>query len=295
MVNLADLLREEGRANEARVVMDEASQLNGLPREERMGILVETAELTRDLHLWSESITEWNKIGEMAESEGSPELEEVFAGGLGETWFLAGDLTRADPLLRRSLQLLRQDPGASASHVATALGLMARLYINEGKLALAGEALDEAIQKDQETLGATHPQVAPLLELRAEVLSRRGEIQSARNDVEQARSIMSSHFGSNSTEVAGVLTELGDVEVRAKRPEAAVAQYASAMELLRAGGVDGFRFEPALVVRYAAALKAAHRTEEARVLLQSFSAEKGNAGKGAVAPAVVSASSFREK
>jgi len=295
VVNLTDLLREEGRASEARLVLDEASQLTGLSREDQISILVETAELTRDLHLWNESVVEWNKIGEMAANGDSPELEEMFAGGLGETWFLAGNLARAEPLLRRSLQLLREDSGTSPSQVATALGLMARLYINQSKLALAEEALNEAIAKDEETLGAVHPQVAPLLELRAEVLSRRGEIQSARNDVEQARSIMTSHFGSNSTEVAGVLTELGDVEARAKRPDAAVVQYAMAMDLLRAGGADGIRFEPALVARYAAALKAAHRPEEARALLQSFSDEKGNGAKGPVTSSVISSSSFREK
>jgi tetratricopeptide (TPR) repeat protein len=257
--------------------------------------LVESAELTRDLHRRSESIAEWNKIGEMADSEHSRELEEVFAGGLGEAWFLAGNLARAEPLLRRSLQLLREDPGTSPSQVATALGLMARLYINDGRLALAEEALDEAIAKDEENLGAAHPRVATLLELKADVLSRRGEIQSARNNVERARGIMTTHFGSNSTEVAGVLTESGDVEARAKRPEAAVVQYSIAMGLLRACGADGLRFEPALVARYAAALKAAHRPEEARALLQSFSAQKGNAATGAATSAVVSASSFRGK
>jgi hypothetical protein len=67
------------------------------------------------------------------------------------------------------------------------------------------------------------------------------------------------------------------------------------MQLLRAAGADGFRYEPPLVARYAAALKAAHRPEEARELLQRFSAEEGNAAKGAVTSAMSNASSFREK
>jgi tetratricopeptide (TPR) repeat protein len=295
MVNLTDLLREESRGNEARSVLDEASRLTGLSPEEHTSVLVETAELARDLHLWSESVAAWNKIGEIAENAHSPKLEEEYTGGLGETWFVSGNLTRAEPLLKRSLQLLREDATTSPLQVATALGLMAHLYINEGKLALADEVLEEAIAKDEGTLGAAHPQLAPLLELRADILSRRGELQSARNDAERARSIMATHFGPDSTEVAGALTELGDVEARAKRPEAAVAQYAIALDLLRAAGADGFRFEPALVARYAAALKSAHRPEDARRLLRSFSVETGDAGKGPATTALAKSAGFREK
>lgn len=267
MLNLVDLLREETRGTEASAILNEASQLPGLSREQQTSVLVETAELAREAHLWGISIAAWNKIAEIANSEESPRLEELYAGGLGETWFAAGDLARAEPLLRRSLQLLRNDRVASASQVAVALSLMARLYIAGNKLALAEEALDEALAKDENSLGPSHPQIAMLLELRADILSRRGETQPARDDLEQAKLFMSSHFGTESSAVAGVAAALGDVEQRANRPAVAAAQYGVAMRLFRQAGTDSVHFGSALVARYAAALKAAHRPDEARALL----------------------------
>jgi tetratricopeptide (TPR) repeat protein len=83
MVNLADLFREEGRENEAIALMTEADRLSGLPREQQTGILVERAELTRDMHVWNVSIGLWEKIGEIAASEHSAQLEEVYTAGLG--------------------------------------------------------------------------------------------------------------------------------------------------------------------------------------------------------------------
>jgi hypothetical protein len=151
---------------------------------------------------------------------------------------------------------------------------MATLYVRENKLALAEEAVDEAISKDEESLGPEHPQIAVMLEMRADILSRRGEMQSARDDLGRGRSIMTAHFGADSTAMAGVFVALGDVEQRANQPAAAVVAYGSAMRLLRESGPDGVKFGSALVARYAAALKAAHHPDEARALLaanaQSF-------------------------
>ena len=64
---------------------------------------------------------------------------------------------------------------------------MARVYDEENKLALAEETLDEAITTGFESLGSGHPQVASLLELRADILSRRGEARRSPGDLETAR------------------------------------------------------------------------------------------------------------
>src|SRR3569833_585561 len=86
MVNLADLLREEARWSEADQILSTAAALPDLPRESRIGILVERAELRREMREWPESIADWNEIGRIAEKDSSEALEEVYTGGLGETW-----------------------------------------------------------------------------------------------------------------------------------------------------------------------------------------------------------------
>ncbi len=269
MVNLADLLREEARNEEAGQILIEASNLPGLPRAQEISVLVERAELNREMRLWDASIAAWNQLGEIVTNDHSTQLEAVYTGGLGETWLSAGNVARAEPLLRRSLQLLREDPGTSSSQIAMALALMANVYTAENKLALAAPYLNEAISRDEATLGVAHPQVALLLEIRASILSRRGEPQPARDDLARARDIMAAHFGPESTAVAGVDAALGDVEQRANRPAVAATQYGAALKLLRAAGAEGARYGSVLVARYAAALKAAHRGAEAQALVRS--------------------------
>jgi tetratricopeptide (TPR) repeat protein len=274
MVSLADILREQLRDAEAAALANEAGRLTGLSHQQETSVMIESAELARDMGLRGESIEMWNRIEEVALREHSARLEAVAAGGLGETWFTLGNLARAEPLLRRSLQLLRDDPSSAPSQLATALSLMARLYMDENKLALAGEAVDEAIEKDGVGLGIDHPQIATLLELKAAILSRRGEAEPAREDLERARGIMSAHFGPDSAAVAGVLAALGDVEERANRPGAAVAEYEKAVKLLRGSGPETLKLGTEIVTRYAAALKADHRPEEARAVLRNLQASR---------------------
>lgn len=267
-VNLADLLREEARGGEATALLSEAIHRDSLKRDERINVLVETAELDLDLRLSAESRELWNEIGEISGTEDSL-LEAVVDGGLGESWMTEGNLARAEPLLRRSLQLYRNYPGSSPLQIATALASMARLYLDEDKLALADEALSEAIAKDEASLGAGHPQIAALRELRANMLSRHGETQEARDELERARTIMANHFGPDSLAVAVVYAGLGDVELDAKRPEAAVEQYGNALRLFREAGAERSGPGVAVAARYSAALKAANRPETARSMTEA--------------------------
>jgi len=231
---------------------------------------METAGLDMDMHLWDASLALWKQIGELARSDGeSPRIGALVDGGLGEAWLAEGNLARAEPLLRKSLQLLRNDPGTSQLQLATALATLSRLYIDEDKLALAEEALSEAIARDEEGLGPGHPQIGALLELRATILSRRGEAQDAREDLERARTIMSGHFGPDSVAVGVVLTGLGDVERQARRTEEALKLYDEALRIFRQAGALNTAPGAAVVARYAAALKAAHRKDEARALIAS--------------------------
>jgi hypothetical protein len=76
-------------------------------------------------------------------------LEAVVASGLGEAWFETGNFAHAEPLLRRSLQLIQNDPGASSQQVVKGLSLLARLYIAKDKLALAENTIADAIGKEE--------------------------------------------------------------------------------------------------------------------------------------------------
>lgn len=273
-MTLADLLREQGRSVEAKAVIDSASKLTGLTWAQQSAILIERACLARDLRLWSSSLALWNQVNDIATQNHSPELEAAVAGGLGETWFAAGDLDRAEPLLRRSLYLLEKDPSTSPLQIAKSLSSLARLYIAEKKLALAEDTLSEAVALDEKNICTDHPQVAALLEIRATFMSQRGEAEAARKDLERARDIMSAHFGLHSLAVAGVYAEWGDVEQRDGKPGAEVMQYGQGVTLISESadtdknGNTNPTLNPGLIAGYAAALRASHHKEEAQLLLK---------------------------
>lgn len=272
-VSLTDVLREEARGKEARALLDEAIHIEGLAPKERVKVLIETAELDLDFGLCAESRALWNEIGGIGGAEAAS-LEAAVDGGLGESWMAEGNLARAEPLLRRSLQLYRSDPGSSPLQVATALASLARLYLHEDKLALADEALTEAIAKDEASLSAEHPQVAALRELRSIILSRHGDAEEAREELARARVIMENHFGAESIAVAVVYAGLGDVELRASKPEAAVLQYGNALRLFREAGAESSGPGVAAAARYNAAViaanGAANRQNAAASRSQSF-------------------------
>lgn len=286
MVILSGLLREEMRLSEANEILDEAAgQLSAISWHSRIEVLMESAETNREMHLWDASIASWNEVAALAASEHALHYDAIIAGGLGETWLWAGNLARAEPLLRRSLQLQRDDPDTTPAQVAKALAALAQLYADENKLVLAENAVTEAIAKDESTLGPSHPQLVGLLELDARILSSRGETQEALDNLERARVIVSSNFGPDSSSAGVVYTAMGDVEQRAHQPAAAAVHYGRAMQRFLQAGADSAMFASTILARYTSALKAAHRSDEAKAIQKNFnsltkkSASNGKSGK----------------
>jgi tetratricopeptide (TPR) repeat protein len=267
MANLIDLLHEQDRITEALAVYDEAMKLSGLAPTEQAVFLIERAELACDLHEWDEGVALWRQVGDLAAAAHSNALEAAYTGGLGQTYYWMGNLTRAEPLARRSLALLEEDTHAAPPQIATAFALMASVYTSEDKLTLAEDNLEQAIEKDEVVFGPTHPQVAMLLEQKAGLQSRRGDAPAARATLGRAREIMTDHFGPDSMAVAAICTLQGEVEQRDHRPAAAVAQYRSALEMVRSAGIAGARFSTTIITRYAAALRAMHQPAAAKALL----------------------------
>jgi hypothetical protein len=131
---------------------------------------------------------------------------------------------------------------------------------------MAGDAIEDAIVRDEDAFGPAHPQVATLLELEATVESRRGDAQDARSHLSQARTIMAEHFGPDSLPVAGVAATLGQVEQRDNHPGAAAAQYKTALDLIRKAGADGMKFSAVILAQYTAVLKSMHKSGDAQSL-----------------------------
>ena len=263
---LGDLLREQGFTAEALVLFDKASQVADTPWQRRYDVLTGVADLYRDGQDWDASAAKWTEAAELARANSRPSLEAIALRGLGNTWLQKGDLTRAEPLLKRALATLETDPGASLQ-VSAALTCLGELYIGQDRLGLAEDALRRAAELEKQALTDTHPQLAVVFRLLADAESRRGDFESARRHLEQGRMVMAAGFGENSPMVGAMLASAGVVEQRAHNNEAAVERYQQALAMLDQPGPRLEKVRATVMANYAAALKATHRKSEANAVL----------------------------
>ncbi len=270
--SLGDLLREEGRPEEARNLFSASLQRAGLTWQQRVNALTGLADIDRAMGDWDAGAKKWNEVLEIARSHEDRRSEAIALRGLGSLWTSAGELARAEPLLRRSLSITQDDPAAPPQEVATARGDLARLYLDENKLALAEEQWLEALKIYQTELGDQHPQVALTKEMLAALYAQRGETDSARNYANQALETMKCLFGENSMPAAVAYANHATVQERAHDLNAAAEDYARAFAIMRGLGSNS-PAERVLLERYARLLKVMHHDRESReisTLARSF-------------------------
>lgn len=264
--NLADLLREEGRMEEARQLFIQTIDAPGVTERLRAGALIGLADIDRQQADWESSIHRWNEVLEVSRREHDDAMETIALRGLGSTWLRSGNASRAEPLLRRALNLIESDPDMPPEEAAGAHSALAELYRSENKLALARNEWTRALEIDRPLLGETHPQVAILMEMLSDVYSALGEFNTALDYASKASASMTCSFGEDSMPVATALTNQAGVEQRANDLDAAARHYDRAIHIARLYP-EHRPLQMTMMERYAALLKVMHRTREARALL----------------------------
>jgi len=275
--NLADLLREEGRNAEALPLFQESIGSIGsgtVSWRQRAGALIGLADIDGQKGDWEASVNRWNEVLEICRREKDDKTEAIALRGLALTWLRSGLAARAEPLLRRSLRMMENNPDTPPEQVAGALAGMGELHHAENKLALAEGEWSRALQIDRAALGEVHPQVACLMEMLSDVYSARGEFALAREYATRASEMMSGSFGENSMPVATALTNRALVEQRAGDRDAAAKDYERAIGIARIHP-DHRGIEALIVQRYAVLLKAMHRKREAKAMLSQGDIQVG--------------------
>lgn len=263
--SLADLLREEGRGAEARQLFLETFHQDDVSSKQRLNALMGLAEIDRQADDRESSAKKWNEVLEMARSRQDELSEAIASRGLASMWLSAGDLARAEPLLRRSLSMMEANPEASPVDIANALSSMGLLYRARNKLMLAETVWSKALALERKAFGDMHPQVAWLMEMLADVYSARGERDMARDYATRALKAMERVLGEDALPTAAAFANRATVEQRANELEAAAKDYARALGIVHEHpGND--RLEKTVLQRYAGLLKTMHRGREAREL-----------------------------
>jgi tetratricopeptide (TPR) repeat protein len=268
--NLADLLREEGRSTEALPLFKESLGATGATSaatwKQRVGALIGLADIDRQYRDWDASVDKWNEVLVICRRERDKETEALALRGLGETWLRSGTTARAEPLLRRSLQMMEDNPDTLPEQIASAHSGMGELYRTENKLTLAENEWSRALQIVRTAFGEAHPQVAWLMEMLSDVYSARKEFVLAREYAARASETMRGSFGEDSMPVAVALTNQALVEQRASNLEAAAKDYERAIGIARIHP-EHRSLQVVMIQRYAELLKAMHRSREAKTML----------------------------
>lgn len=261
---LADLLREQGRTDEAKALFTATLAGPGLTPQLRENALLGLADIDRSEGKSEISAREWNSAIDLARS-GHDEVSEAIAlRGLGETWFDSGSPARAEPLFRKSLSLLESIPSATEQK-AIALTDLGRICHLRNKLAMAEDFFSKALAIERKVFGDRHPHVAHLMEEIASVYADRGAFALARDWAAQAFETMREAFGIDSMPAASALTTQAYVEARDKHMDTAAEDYSQALEIARCHP-EHRAFRVGLIQRYQDVLKSLHRKREVAAL-----------------------------
>lgn len=269
--NLADLLREEGRSGEARQLFALSLERSEISWQQRINALAGLADLNRRSGNRNASEKEWNEVVEIAQGRGDSISEAIALRGLASLWLSAGNPARAEPLFRRSLAILENDPKAAPQDIATSLFNLAQLYRDQNKLALAQDAWSRVLRIERQAFGDMHPQVAETEEMLAEVYAQRGQYKIAFDYATNAVESMRCLFGGNAMPTAVAFANRGTVERLAGDLDSALKDYQRAIAITRMNPRNEL-LQRSLVEKYAALLKAAHREKEAKSELSMLTA-----------------------
>jgi tetratricopeptide (TPR) repeat protein len=264
LTTLGDLLREQGRLEEARPHFEAVLAIPGISRRRRIEALLGLGDLDRRVRNWPASRHEWSEAAELARADGAPAIEALALRGLGMTFSDSGDFARAEPPLRRSLDFFQRDAATFPRQAASALSCMGQLYRRENKFSLAEQTWLQALDISRRPSGGSHPQTAGIMESLAELYSAEKRFGDAEPLARQALDTMTRTFGAESVPAATALALVARVEQSEKRLEAAADDFAAALRILSANHALNDTTTVDSMVCYAAVLKALHRVREAR-------------------------------
>jgi tetratricopeptide (TPR) repeat protein len=262
-IRLADILREQGRNEDSRRLFRDALSLSGISAQQQIDSLLGLADLDRQMMRWNESVEGWNKALKKAREGGAAKSEALALRGLGLVHLNRGELSQAEPLLKRSLALFQNDPETPPQQLANALHCMGSIYLENRKYTLAEEAFLRALANLKQAVGEDHPQSAVVMQTLAQAYAADNHLAEARQYAAHAYATMCRFFGKDSVSAAEALGSVALIEQYSRDLPGAARDYKFAINVIQGSqsAVDQRVF--ILMNRYAAVLAGLHRNREA--------------------------------
>ena len=138
-----------------------------------------------------------------------PDIEAELRDTLGRVYWEIGDLTNAEIMDRRALDIRIKYFGAQAPEVAAPMERLSHVLWREGKLDQASALALTGVQIQVQNYGTNNLEVARSLDNFAAILNTRGFGAKAVAALRQSLAIKETLLGSNNLEVADTMDDLG--------------------------------------------------------------------------------------
>ena len=253
---LGDKLRERAAAPEAREHFNATLALSGISPAQRIEAISGLADLDRQARRWKESVAGWNEAIALAHAADLTPPEALALRGLGLTLTSMGELSRAEPVLKRAVALLDAPNPASPQQLANALLGLASLYRREQKPSLAESLLLRALDINRSNGAADRPESAAIMESLTEILALENRPAEALRYAARAYEIMAQSFGPESTVAASAIVTLAIVKERAGDLNGSADDYSSALAIFEADNAARYPIAVTALQRYAHVLGA---------------------------------------
>jgi len=268
---LGDMLREQGRNVEARAQLTAALGQPGTSPMNRIDSLLAIADLDRQIMHWDESKTNWHKALDLAREENAVEYEALALRGLGLTALNQDDMTQAEIFLKRAVAVFDKAPQLVPQQIANTLHSMAAMYFESGRLALAQEAINRALDYIRQDVGTEHPHAGRLMITQSRIYSGLSRFAEARRVAEHAHQIMCAVYGDDSVAAADALGNVARIEHEARDLTAAAQHFERALEIMRKSQAATDQRIVVMMSGYKAVLTDLHRTKEAKKVQSEMS------------------------
>jgi tetratricopeptide (TPR) repeat protein len=262
--SLGDLLREEVRIAEARDLFQEALKLVA-DGPLQIDALIGLADVERSSSEWRAAIDNFNRAIALSREAHQADTEAIALRGLGKTYCDTGNLARAEPTLKRALEMFETIPELRGQSAAT-LAYLGGVYRDEKKYRLAEDAFTGALDRQGGLEHAASPQAAAILELLAGVCALEKRFDDASHYAAAALVIMKKIFPPDTSPIAGAIGAQAFVDEHAGDLEAADKHYSEALRIMRLNGVANSTIGADYMASHAQVLRRLHRAQDAKNL-----------------------------
>ena len=263
--SLGDLLREEVRLGEARDLFNASLKVGPDAGLIHVDTLIGIADIERSTSDWRSAIDHWNQAIALSRQAGDKAAEAIILRGLGKTYSDMGDLSRAEPLLKRALSMFAEIPTLRGQSAAT-LSYLGGVYRDQKKYGMAEAEFTRALDLQGGFEHAQGPQAAVILELLAGVFALEKRFDDGARYAAAALRIMQAWFPADSPSVAGAIGAQGFVALRAGDLEVADRYYSEALRIMRINGIEGSTIGTDFMTERAQVLRRLHRSHDAKSL-----------------------------